>query len=179
MIGRGMTRNEFEVKDREEIIKILDESKVLHLGMVDGTEPYVIPMNYGYTMEDGSLTLYLHGAPKGRKWDVIRANPNVFFEMCCELIPFEGRVACQNGMSYYCLMGGGEAEILEDVEEKKRCLSILMKTQTNRDFTFDDRLIGIVNVIRIQVKDYTAKHRPLPQNREAMVKKEREEQGIQ
>ena len=61
----GMTRREREVTDIGEIIKILDNAKVLHLGMVDGDEPYVVPMNYGYTLEDGKLTIWLHGAKRG------------------------------------------------------------------------------------------------------------------
>ena len=52
-MSNGMTRREREVTDINEIIKILDKSKVLHLGLVDGDEPYVVPMNYGYLMQDG------------------------------------------------------------------------------------------------------------------------------
>ena len=84
---RGMTRKEREVTDMNEIIKILDKCKILRLGLVDGDEPYIVPMNYGYTMEDGELTLYLHCAPVGRKLDIIRVNPKVFFEMDCDVIP--------------------------------------------------------------------------------------------
>ena len=32
---RGMTRREREVTDRDEILHILDESKIVHLGLVD------------------------------------------------------------------------------------------------------------------------------------------------
>ena len=39
----------------------------------------------------------------------------------------------------------------------------LMKTQTGKDFTFDEKLVSIVAVIRIDVEEYTAKHRPLPE----------------
>ena len=112
----GMTRRERQVTDIDEIIKILDKSKVLHLGLVDGDEPYVVPMNYGYIMEDGKLTIYLHGANRGRKLDLIRANPKVFFEMCCDIVPFEGEVACKYGITYASVMGRGIAEIVEDVE---------------------------------------------------------------
>jgi hypothetical protein len=42
-------------------------------------------------------------------------------------------------------------------------MTILMKTQTQKDFTFEDRLVSIVAVIRIDVAEYTAKHRPLPE----------------
>ena len=53
---------------------------------------------------------------------------------------------------------------MEDVEEKKKAMSILMKTQTDKDFSFEDRLVSIVTVIRIDAAEYTAKHRPLPEN---------------
>ena len=161
-MSNGMTRREREVTDINEIIKILDRAKVLHLGLVDGDEAYVVPMNYGYTMEDGRLILYLHGAKRGRKIDLMRANPKVFFEMDCDITPFEGEIACKYGITYSSIMGRGLAEIVEDVEEKKRALSILMKTQTQKDFEFEDKMVAFVSVIRIDVSEYTAKHRPAP-----------------
>ena len=158
----GMTRRERQVFDINEIIKILDKSKVLHLGLVDGDEPYIVPMNYGYTMENEKLTLWLHGATKGRKLDVMRANPKVFFSMECDLQPFEGEVACKYGLGYSSLMGKGTAEIIEDVEEKMNALTYLMKTQTGKDFEFNEKLVSVVAIIKIDVSDYTAKYRAAP-----------------
>ena len=159
---RGMTRRERQVTDRNEMIKILDKCMILHLGLVDGDEPYIVPMNYGYTMEGEELTLYLHCAPVGRKLDIIRENPKVFFEMECDVMPVDGKVACQYGTAYSSLMGRGRAEIIEDTEGKKEALTIFMKTQTGKDFEFTDKLVTIVSVIKIKVSDYTAKSRPLP-----------------
>ena len=45
-----MTRREFEVTDPAQIRRILEQSKVLHLGLVDRGQPYVVPMNYGFQM---------------------------------------------------------------------------------------------------------------------------------
>jgi len=160
---QGLTKRERQVTDPGQILHILDTGKVLHLGLAVDNEPYVVPMNYGYAMEDGKLTLYLHSALKGKKLDMMRANPRVFFEIDCDLQPFEGRVPCQYGLVYSSVMGRGTAAIVEDVEEKKKAMSILMKTQTGKDFTFEDRLVNIVAVIRIDVAEYTAKHRPLPE----------------
>ena len=160
---KGLTKRENQVTDPEQILHILDTAKVLHLGLAVDNEPYVVPMNYGYTMEEGKLTLYLHSALKGKKLDMIRANPNVFFSIDCDRMPFEGRVACQYGLVYSSIMGRGTATIVEDVEEKKKAMSVLMKTQTGKDFIFEDRLVSIVAVIRIDVAEYTAKHRPLPE----------------
>ena len=158
----SMTRREKEVTDINEIIKILDESKELHLGMVDGDEPYVVPMNYGYTLENGKLTIWLHGAKRGRKLDVMRANPKVFFEMECGITPFEGEIACKYGITYASVMGKGIAKIVEDIETKKYALSVLMKTQTGKDFEFEDKMAAVVSIIRIYVSEFTAKHRPAP-----------------
>lgn len=161
-MSNGMTRREREVTDINEIIKILDNSKVLHLGLVDGDEAYVVPMNYGYILSEGKLTIYLHGAKRGKKLDLVRANPKVFFEMDCGIEPFEGEIACKYGITYSSIMGKGLAEIVEDVEEKKKALSVLMKTQTGKDFEFEDKMVAFVSVIRIDVKEFTAKHRPAP-----------------
>ena len=120
-------------------------------------------MNYGYTYENGQLTLYLHGAKKGYKYDLIQANPKVCFEMECDTMPFEGKVACQYGMVYSSVMGKGTAEIVEDVEEKIEAMAILMKTQTGKDFSFNEQLVSIVNVIKIHVTEFTAKKRPMPE----------------
>lgn len=158
----GMTRRERQVTDINEILKILDNSKVLHLGLVDGDEPYVVPMNYGYTYENDKLTIWLHCARQGRKLDVMRANPKVFFEMEYGITPFEGEVACKYGITYSSLMGRGVATIIEDVETKKIALSSLMKVQTGKDFTFEDIMAEVVGVVRIDVIEFTAKHRPLP-----------------
>ena len=159
----GLTKRETRVTDPEQIRHILDTAKVLHLGLAVDNEPYVVPMNYGYTMEDGKLTLYLHSAVKGKKLDMLQANSKVFFEIDCDRMPFEGRVACQYGMVYSSIMGRGTATIVEDPEEKMQAMSILMKTQTGKDFSFEDRLVSIVAVIRVDVTEYTAKHRPLPE----------------
>lgn len=158
-----MTRRELEVTDPGQILEILNKCKVLHLGLVDDGMPYIVPMNYGFTMEDGKLTIYLHGAAKGYKLDVIRKNPVCCFEMECELQPFEGKVACQYGMSYNSLMGRGRAVIVEDVAEKMNAMTLLMQNQAGKHFDFNERLVSIVSVIRIDVSQYTAKHRPLPE----------------
>ena len=160
---QGMTKRERQITDPNQIKAILDTAQVLHLGLAVDNMPYVVPMNYGYVMNDGKLTLYLHGATRGKKLDMIRKNPNVFFEMDCDRVPFDGVMPCQYGLAYSSVMGRGTATIVEDVEEKMKAMTILMKTQTGKDFTFNERLVSIVAVIRIDVAEYTAKNRPLPE----------------
>ena len=172
MHNRGMTRRERQVTDPAEIKRILDTCQILHLGLTDGDQPYVVPMNYGYEFlgegEEERLVLYIHGARQGYKLDLMKANPKVFVAMECSVQPFDGDVACRFGTSYESLMGSGTARIIEDPAEKIHGLEVLMKTQTGREFTghFNDKLAGVVSVIRIDIKDYTAKRRPMPAEKE-------------
>ena len=157
-----MRKREREITDLQEIREVLDNCKILHLGLSDDGQPYVVPLNFGYVLEDGALVFYLHGATEGYKYDVIRKNPRVSFAMECDTLPFEGKVACQYGMSYRSVMGMGKAEIVTDTDEKQFGMSVLMKSQTGKDFTFNEKLVSIVNVIKITVDSYSAKKRPLP-----------------
>ena len=166
---QGMTKRERQIFDLEQIKAIFDTAKVLHLGLAVDNMPYVVPMNYGYCYEGEKLVLYLHSAVRGKKLDMIRANPNVFFEMDCDRVPFEGEMPCQYGLAYSSIMGRGAATIVEDVEEKKKAMTILMKTQTEKDFQFQDRLVSVVAVIRIDVSEYTAKKRPIPEKIEVKM----------
>ena len=160
---KGMTKRELQITDEGQIRAILDTAKVLHLGMCADNEPYVVPMNYGYTLEEGKLVFYLHSAVLGKKLDMLRHNSKVFVELDCDRTPFEGEKPCQYGLSYSSLMGRGTARIIEDAEEKIEAMKLLMKTQTQKDFEFNERLVSIVAVIRIDVAEYTAKHRPIPE----------------
>ena len=160
---QGVSKREQRITDQTQILKLLDAGKVLHLGLCVDNEPYVIPMNYGYTMEDEKLVLYLHSAVRGKKLDMIAANPKVFFEISTDLQPFEGVKPCQYGLAYSSVMGKGIARIVENVEEKMQAMTTLMKTQTGKDFVFNEDLVSIVAVIRIDVAEYTAKHRPVPE----------------
>ena len=160
----GMTKREFKITDEAEIRRILDTAKVLRLGLAVDNEPHIIPLNYGYSMEEGKLTFYLHSAVKGNKLELLGKNPNVCFELDCDYRPFEGVLPCQYGLGYSAVSGRGRVTIVEDVGEKMEAMRSLMKTQTGRDFEFNERLVSIVAVIRLDVTEFTAKHRPIPEN---------------
>ncbi|MDO4490879.1 MAG: pyridoxamine 5'-phosphate oxidase family protein [Lachnospiraceae bacterium] len=165
-----MTRREREVTDPAEIKKMLDQCMVVHIGLVDDGMPYIVPMNYGYEFIDDQLVIYVHGARKGYKTDIIMKNPVCCFEMECNVQPFEGRLPCQYGTVYESIMGRGMIEILEDPEEKIHAMTVLMKTQSGKDFTFNEKLVSIVSVMRIRVSEYSAKRRPLPVAKAVEVK---------
>ena len=157
-----MRRKDRQITEIEAIRAILDKAKVLHLAMIDGDRPYVVPMNYGYALADGWLTLYLHGAKEGRKLDVLQQNDRVAFVLETDVSPVSGGdIPCKYGEAYASVMGEGRAVLLTDSAEKMAALSILMKTQTGSTFSFTPEMTDGVAVIRIDVDSFTAKARPM------------------
>ena len=158
-----MRRSDRQITDLSAIEEILRRAKVLHLGLMDAERPYVVPLHYGYTLDGGRLTLYMHCAGEGHKLDLIRDNPNVFVEIDTGAIPISGGdIACRYGAAYSSVMGGGTATIVEDVDEKMEGLRILMRTQTDKEFSMTPEMAQSVAVIRVEVMEFTAKAKPLP-----------------
>ncbi len=156
-----MLRKDREITDINDILKIIDEVKYLHLGLFGAEYPYIVPLNYGYEYVDGKLIFYAHSARKGYKLDLIRENPKVCVELDSnfELIS-GGDVPCKYGGAFSSVIGFGTAELVTDVQEKVKGLSILMKHQTGRSFEILDKMAAAVEVIKIVVPEFTGKARP-------------------
>ncbi len=150
-----MRRKDRELTNRADIEEILKKAFVCHLGLVDGDQPYVVPMNYGY--EDGRI--YLHGAAKGRKIDVIRKNNKVCFEM--ELFRPDiikgGDKPCDWGTAFRSVIGFGTARLLETREEKIRGLNAILKPHDDRSFSFPEEMLKATAVIEITITEMTGK----------------------
>ena len=131
-----MRRKDREVLGDENIAKIIEQCTTCHVAMVDDTNanmPYVIPLSFGYSLNNGVLELYFHCAHVGKKLDCIRKNPNIAFSMCVEnRIEIHEDVYCKSGRFYASVVGQGKAEIVENVAEKCRGLSLLMERQAAR-----------------------------------------------
>ena len=131
-----MRRKDREVLGDENIAKIIEQCTTCHVAMADDANasmPYVIPLSFGYSLNEGVLELYFHCAHVGKKLDCIRKNPNVAFSMCIEnRIEIHEETYCKSGRFYASVVGQGKAEIVEDVAEKCRGLSLLMKRQVAR-----------------------------------------------
>ena len=50
-----MRRSDREITFIEEKLAVIEKNKVMRLAMVDNGRPYVVPLNYGYTYENGKI----------------------------------------------------------------------------------------------------------------------------
>ena len=136
----------------EEIERLITSCEVCYVGMVDQhNRPYTLPFNFGFENE----TLYLHGAPTGRKMDVLRNNPFVCvaFSSDHQMYKRSEDVACSYGMKYKSVLIEGKVEFVDDYDEKVRILNIIMRQYTKRDdFTYNAPAVNNIEVMRV-IKD--------------------------
>ncbi len=158
-----MRRKDREVTDIQEILHIVDEAKILHLGLMDEGYPYIVPMHYGYEFADGTFVFYLHSAKEGHKLDLIQKDAHVCVELetNVELVS-GGEVPCMYGAAFASVIGKGTAEFVEEEQEKIKALELLMKNQTGRAFEITGKMAESVAVIRVVVREFTAKRRAVP-----------------
>ena len=149
-----MRRKEKEITDSAEIEDIIKKAEVLHLAMIDGDEPYVVPVNYAYM--DGCLVF--HSAYEGRKIDVLKANPKVCFTLYTDHNVVRADKACEFTNHYRCVIGSGHAEFLTDVDEKIKCFSKLIEHYApGGPVDFHEKLVEITNIIKIHIDSMTGK----------------------
>ena len=142
-----------KITDINEIEGIIGRAGVCHLGLVDGDEPYVVPVSFGY--ERG--TLYFHGNLKGRKIELIKKNNRVCFEMETDVSVKEAEQACDWGIKYLSVIGVGRAYILENDEQKSHALNLITERYTGSVLSFPKSEMDKTLVVKIDIESITGK----------------------
>jgi uncharacterized protein len=149
-----MRRKDKEVTDQRIIQELLSTAEVLRLAMVDGGEPYIVPLNYGF--RDNAL--YIHSAAVGRKLDILKGNNRVCFEVEGESAIVRHKEPCRWDTKSRSIVGYGRVEILTDYEEKKRGLDIILahygKPGPN---AYNEKELQAVVILRIPIESITCK----------------------
>lgn len=154
-----MRRTDREVTERSAILSIMDSCDCLHLALMDGDYPYVIPMNFGYEDDGGKLTIYFHGAKEGKKLELIAKDGHAAFSMSCahELIP--GKVPCASTFKYMSVCGRGIVSMVEG-DERMHALSVIMAHYDRETaHTFEAKHANAVSIFKMDVETFTGKSR--------------------
>ena len=152
-----MRRDDRAVTAPDEIRALLEQCRVCRLAMADAAGLYIVPMNFGYTLEDGRLTLYFHSAREGRKIDAITAAPQVAFEMDGGHALTAGDAPCDYSYRYESITGTGRAAFCRTAEEKAAGLRAILLHQTGQDFAFTAPMTQGVAVFRVEADAFSAK----------------------
>ena len=155
-----MRRQDREIKDEKLIDEIIGECDVCRIALSDDGAPYIVPLNFGFTYENGKRVFYFHGAKEGRKAHLIKKNGFAAFEADTrhELKKAEGDEAC--GCSYYyaSVMGEGKIEYVEEKDAKIRGLDVLMRSYSKKQvFKYNEALLERVGVMRLEISEISCK----------------------
>jgi nitroimidazol reductase NimA-like FMN-containing flavoprotein (pyridoxamine 5'-phosphate oxidase superfamily) len=121
--------------------------------MINGKKPYIVPLCFGY--HDNSL--YFHGAIKGLKIDLIRANPNVCFEFDTLTETIESENACDFSMKYQSVVGTGKAVLIEGLDKKCQALEIIKTQYSDKQFQYPENMVKATAVIKVEIESMTGK----------------------
>lgn len=143
------------IEDRKEIDEVIRSCKTCFLAMSVDNQPYVLPMNFAL---DGD-SIILHSAMEGRMWETIKTNPQVCINWTLgeELAWQDERVGCSYRVKSKSVNVEGKVEFIDDFDEKYRCLSVLMKQYSDREFKFGTPAVKNVGIFKVQIENITAK----------------------
>ena len=120
-----MRKADREITSLDEIADVFSRSDTIRIGISDDGAPYVVPVSFGYELQNGRIAVYFHGALEGRKAELLRKHPSV----CVEADLCHGFVENGHGgltCDYESVIGYGTAELLEG-EERQRGLQRLLE----------------------------------------------------
>lgn len=115
-----------ELKEQDDIYKILKKGKYTTISMCRDNEPYIVTLSYGFDVNKKSL--YFHCAPKGLKLDFINDNSLV----CATVIEDGGYIMDECAHEYKSVVFWGKMSIVTEISEKKHAMTILLNHLENK-----------------------------------------------
>lgn len=148
-----MRRSEKGVTDRREIDAIIADAKVCRIGLVDGDEAYIVPMNFGYS--EGSL--WFHCALEGRKMRLIERTGKACFEIDIDegLVLDKDAYKCSN--NFKCVMGTGRIGMVTSAEERAKGIEVLMRHYHPGEYVVSEACMGKTAVIKLVIESISCK----------------------
>lgn len=154
-----MRKSDREITDYTSIIELISRCDTIRLGMYDEEFPYVVPLSFGYLVENDKLTFYIHGAMEGKKHDLLKKNNKVCIEgdICRGFLSkAERSLTCD----YESFIAYGLASVITGKEAIKG-VDLICAHCGYEGFDYDYSVFDIMKVYKIEVTGITGKHRNL------------------
>lgn len=121
-----------QLDDKAQMEAVLRSESVGHLAMAADGEVYLVPLNYAY--DEGRILF--HCALKGRKLDMLRAEPNVCFEVCRQDGPPRDHQGQKCDPPFVSVICWGAARVIEDLAERQEILTAFQARYSTPEQTF-------------------------------------------
>ncbi|MFQ3546887.1 MAG: pyridoxamine 5'-phosphate oxidase family protein [Termitinemataceae bacterium] len=132
---------------------ILDQAAEMHLGLWDGSEVYVVPLNFVRI----DTSIYFHSASEGRKISILKQYPKVCFEVtgAHEVEPDIGGAHCTT--RYESVIGWGEARLITELGLKHTILCALNSKFGASTEHIPEKVIEQTTIVEILIERLTGK----------------------
>lgn len=128
------------------------------IGFNDEGKVYIIPLNFGYVEINNKHIFYFHGAKTGRKIEVLKKNSYVGFELDTSYGLIKADQACGYTANFQSIIGNGEVSLVENEEEKKFALQMIMEHNTGiKEWEFMDTIIAKTCIFKLEVIEMSGK----------------------
>jgi len=144
------------ITELTEIEAIIRKCPYCTVGITDlEGNPYVVPMNFAY--RDGII--YLHSGPEGSKVTIAEKHPRVCITFCegHELVYMHRQVACSYSMKSRSVICHGNVRFIEDMDEKREALDIIMRQYTSDEFKYSEPAVRNVKVWEVKIGKMTCR----------------------
>ena len=155
-----MRRKDREITDFDTIVRMIDASNIVRLGLFDKSEPdfpYTVPMNFAYTVTDGTVRLYVHGARAGRRWELLQNT-----DLCSvQIEKDDGMELIQKARDiterYRCVMAKAKIRLLEGDELVRGIERCVARDEMCRNFDWNRNALAHVAVWELELFSVTGK----------------------
>lgn len=152
-----MRRKEREETSLPVIEEIIGSTDVCHIALVDGSEPYIVAMNFGY-MGGTPSVIYFHCAPAGRKLDIIKKNNRACFQFDTGHQLVTGEKGCDYTMNYKSVVGSGTITVVSSPRERESGLNCIMNHYTGHDnFSFRATTMERTLILKLEIEEIRCK----------------------
>lgn len=152
-----MRRKDREITEKKEIFDIIKKCDVCRVAFFDEKFPYIVPLNFGATLEDDMITIYFHGANAGKKMELLEKNNAVAFEFDCSHKIVESEKACNYTMKYQSVCGTGYLEKLPQEQKLQAFIAIMKQYTDKRQLSFSPEALEATAVLKLTVNEITGK----------------------
>lgn len=154
----AVRRKDREITDLKRIEEILGAAEAASVAF-SGEGPYVIPMNYGFAVENGKFTLYFHGAQAGEKIERIKADPRAAFTVYINNRVYgKGDEGSNYTSSFDSVCGSGKIRFLEGGEKAIGLNALMRHYAPGKTFSFPEAMMKVTCVMALEVDTISGKH---------------------
>ena len=120
---KSIRRKEKEIKDKNEMLTIIEKAKYITVAMCKDNEPYLVTLSHGYDRERNCI--YFHCAKEGKKIEILMEHNRVWGQALIDKGYVEG--ACDH--LYATTQFKGRVAFVDGIDEKRHALEVMIRAR--------------------------------------------------